>query len=152
MKIALTIAGLFIATGAAFADEIVLPEKKTQPSAEAVLDEHFDALNKCDWNRIMAQYPDDAVFILPSGVWFEGPKEISKLFTGFCKDRKDGGLKGSTFVEEKRVVIGDTINVSWRLEADFLKEPYKGADAYVTRDGMMQGQVTTFDTADMKFK
>ncbi len=47
--------------------------------------------------------------------------------------------------------VGDIINVSWRMEADWLKEPYKGADAYV-KDGMMQAQVTTFDPAGMKRK
>jgi hypothetical protein len=152
MKTILTLAATFLAAGTALAGDVVLPEMKKQPTAEAVLAEHFDALNKCDWNRIMAQYPEDAEFILPAGVWFKGRAEISTLFTGFCKDHKDGGFKGATFFEEERNVIGDTINVSWRLEADFLREPYKGADAYVTKDGMMQGQVTTFDPADMKMK
>ena len=48
--------------------------------------------------------------------------------------------------------MGDTVNVSWRVEADWLAEPYKGADAYVTRDGLMYVQVTTFDPAGMVFK
>jgi hypothetical protein len=40
--------------------QAMLPELKKQPNAQAVLDEHLDALNHCDWNRIVAQYPDDA--------------------------------------------------------------------------------------------
>src|ERR1700722_13290776 len=51
----------------AFADDMKLPELKRQPAPQAVLDEHLDALNKCDWNRIMAQFPDDVEFMLPNG-------------------------------------------------------------------------------------
>ena len=36
--------------------------------------------------------------------------------------------------------------------ADFLAEPYHGADAYVTRDGLMSAQVTTFDASELKKK
>jgi hypothetical protein len=36
--------------------------------------------------------------------------------------------------------------------ADFLAEPYRGADAYETKDGLMQAQVTTFDAAQIKIK
>jgi hypothetical protein len=105
----------------AFADDMKLPELKRQPTPQAVLGEHLDALNKCDWNRIMAQFPD-------------------------------GGFKGATFIPEESASVGDTIGVSWRVEADWLAEPYKGADAYVTKNGMMQLIVTTFKPADMKFK
>jgi hypothetical protein len=34
--------------------EMRLPDLKKQPSAQAVLDEHFAALNKCAWKRQMA--------------------------------------------------------------------------------------------------
>jgi hypothetical protein len=39
---------------------MALPELKKQPTPQAVLDEHLAALNACDWNRLLAQYPDDA--------------------------------------------------------------------------------------------
>ena len=32
--------------------------------AKAVVDEHLDALNRGDWNRLMAQYPDDVEIVL----------------------------------------------------------------------------------------
>jgi hypothetical protein len=35
--------------------------------------------------------------------------------------------------------------VQWRTDADVLREPYRGADAYVTRNGLMAAQVSTFD-------
>ena len=82
----------------------------------------------------------------------QGPSEIVNLFIGFCKDRADGGLKGGKFSTEFSNVVGDTINVSWLFNAPFLAEPYKGADAYETKGGLMQAQVTTFKVADMKFK
>jgi hypothetical protein len=38
------------------AEDMKLPPLKKQSTPQAVLDEHMDALNECDWNRIMAQY------------------------------------------------------------------------------------------------
>jgi hypothetical protein len=40
------------ATPNAQAGEMQLPDIRTQPTPQAVLDEHLDALNKCDWNRL----------------------------------------------------------------------------------------------------
>ena len=50
------------------------------------------------------------------------------------------------------VNVGGTLNVMWHADADFLAETYKGSDAYVTKDGLMYAQVTTFDGAKLKFK
>jgi hypothetical protein len=33
-----------------------------------------------------------------------------------------------------------------------LAEPYKGSDAYVTRDGLMAAMVSTFEGTDLKMK
>lgn len=129
-----------------------LPPLAPLETPQAVVDEHLDALNDCDWERIMAQYPDDVHFIVPGGVWIEGRAEIGKIFLGFCAPREAGGFRGATFITEYVNAVGDTVNVSWRVEADWLAEPYRGADAYVTKDGLMQAQVTTFDAADMVFK
>ncbi|MEO1724998.1 MAG: nuclear transport factor 2 family protein [Pseudomonadota bacterium] len=129
-----------------------LPPLDPQPNAEMTTAEHIEALNACDWNRLMAQYPQEVLIILPNGVWVEGRTEVGKVFEGFCKPRAEGGFKGATFIAEKTKTVGDTVNMSWRVEAEWLAEPYKGADAYVTRDGLMYVQVTTFDPAGMKFK
>jgi hypothetical protein len=152
MKKLIVIAALAALCGTAYAEDFKMPERKAQATPEAMLAEHIDALNNCDLNRIMAQYPDDGTFILPDGVWMEGRNEVVKLFLGFCKNRKDGGLKGATFITEYSKKSGVTINVSWRMKAPYLKEPSKGSDAYVTKDGLMHVQVTTFKVADMKFK
>ncbi|MEM7684656.1 MAG: nuclear transport factor 2 family protein [Pseudomonadota bacterium] len=147
--IATTLAAMALAGGAIAAD---LPPLNPQPNAEMTTFEHIDALNACDWNRLMAQYPEEVLIILPNGAWVEGRQAVGDVFVGFCKTREEGGFKGATFIAEKVKTVGDTVNVSWRVEADWLAEPYKGADAYVTRDGLMYAQVTTFDPGAMKFK
>jgi hypothetical protein len=140
--------GLFAAQAA----DLKLPELKKQDSAQAVLDEHLDALNKCDWNRLLAQYPDDAQINLPGGMIVKGRAAIGELFAGFCKDPKDGGLNGIHFEAEDSTVIGDTLATQWVASGPFLAEPYKGSDAYITKDGLMQAMVSTFDGAALKMK
>ena len=129
-----------------------LPEIKRQATAQAVLDEHMDALNHCDWSRIVAQYPDEGQINLPGGAIVAGRKAIGEMFAGFCKDSKDGGLKGINFKVEHSATIGDTFATQWIASADFLSEPYRGSDAYITKNGLMQGMVTTFDGAALKMK
>jgi len=150
-RLALLAAALAIPTMASAASA-PLPPLTMQPNAERVTFEHIDALNACDWNRLMAQYPEEVLFLLPNGTWVEGRTAIGGLFEGFCKARADKGFKGAKFIPEKVKTVGDTVNVSWRVEADWLAEPYKGADAYVTHDGLLYVQVTTFNPAEMKFK
>ena len=133
------------------AEPMKLPPLKKQPTAQKVIDEHIDALNKCDWNRLMAQYPNDVEIHLPDGVIVKGREKVGELFAGFCKSRPDG-LKGLKFTGVSSFPVGNTLNVMWIAEADFLTEPYKGSDAYVTRDGLMAAQVSTFDGAKLKFK
>jgi hypothetical protein len=155
MKIVLPISVVLAAViGGAFAAhaEMKLPDLKKQPTAQAVLDEHLAALNKCDWNRLMAQYPDDAQINLPNGAIVKGRPAIGDLFAGFCKDPKDGGLIGIHFSAEHSVAIGDTLATQWVATAPFLAEPYRGSDAYITKDGYMQAMVTTFDGGALKMK
>jgi hypothetical protein len=134
------------------ADDMKLPALRTQPTPQAVLDEHMDALNKCDWNRLVAQYPDDAQIHLLNGTIVTGRKDIGELFAGFCKDPKDGGLNGINFKVAQSTLIGGTFATHWIASAPFLDEPYKGSDAYITKDGYMQAMVTTFDGAALKMK
>lgn len=133
------------------AEPMKLPPLKKQPTEQKVIDEHLDALNKCDWNRLMAQYPKDVEIHLPDGVVVKGREKVGELFAGFCKPRPDG-LKGLQFTTVSSFKVGNTLNVLWTANADFLAEPYKGSDAYVTRGGLMAAQVTTFDGSKLKFK
>jgi len=143
--------GLFAGAAYAAAD-LKLPELKKQPTPQAVLDEHLDALNKCDWDRILAQYPEDAQINLPGGTIVKGRKAIGDLFLGFCKSPKDGGINGIHFEAESSATIDGTLVTQWVAAAPFLSEPYRGSDAYVTKDGLMQAMVTTFDGAALKMK
>jgi ketosteroid isomerase-like protein len=129
-----------------------LPALKRQATPKAVVDEHLDALNRCDLTRLMAQYPTDVELFLPGGQVVKGRQAVGELFQGFVKPFKDGGLCGLTFESEHIQIVGDTVNVQWRANATFLAEPYRGADAYVTQDGLMRAQVTTFDGSQLKKK
>lgn len=148
--IALSIAVGALGVSTAFAAD--LPQLVQQPSPQQVVDEHLDALNKCDWNRLMAQYPPEVLIIVADGASFRGRKAVGDLFEGFCKSNADGGLKGLQFTTLSTFTVEGTLNVIWEADADFLAEPYKGADAYVTKDGFMYAQVTTFDGSKLKFK
>ena len=127
------------------------PPVDRQPSPEAVVAEHLDALNDCDVDRLMAQYPETVVILLPAGVTSEGRTEVRALFEGFCLPYP-AGLKGLQFTEVNSWTVGKTVNVQWVANAPFLAAPYYGADAYVTKNGLMGAQVTTFDGAELQFK
>jgi hypothetical protein len=144
--------GAIALAGPVFAEDMVLPELVTQASPQAVVDEHIAALNACDWNRLMAQYPDDAEIHLSGGTIITGRKAIGELFAGFCKPVADGGLMGITFTPEHAFIVGGTVNAQWVATGDMLAEPYKGSDAYVTRDGLMAAMVSTFEGSDLKMK
>jgi SnoaL-like domain len=129
-----------------------MPALKRQNTPQAVVDEHLHAINTCDWQRLMAQYPPEVQFFLPGGQVVKGREAVGELFRNFVKPVKDGGLCGLKFDTENTFTVGDTVNVQWRATAPFLAEPYRGADAYVTKDGLMWAQVTTFDGAQIKKK
>jgi len=141
-----------VCLGSAAGAEMKLPEIKKQSTPQAVLDEHLDALNKCDWNRLLAQYPEDAQINLPGGTIVKGRAAIGDLFAGFCKDNKDGGLRGIHFDPGDSATVGSTLVTQWVATGPFLAEPYKGSDAYITKDGLMQAMVTTFDGSALKMK
>ena len=143
---------LSIVSSIAFAEDLKLPPLRRQPNPRAVINEHFDALNKCDWNRLMAQYPADYQLNLPDGVVVKGREAAAKIFADFVKPHDQGGLCGMKFSPEQTFVVGETLNIQWKAEADFLAEPYKGSDAYETHDGLMVAMVSTFKGSDLKMK
>jgi hypothetical protein len=151
-----TIIGVLLAlamgSSTALAEDMKLPPLQRQSTPQAVIDEHLDALNKCDWNRLMAQYPEDYQLNLPDGVVVKGRQKAAELFAGFVKSHDQGGLCGIKFTPEQTLKVGDTLNIQWKAEADFLAEPYRGSDAYETHDGLMVAMVSTFKGTDLKFK
>ena len=133
-------------------DVRTLPAIRRLGSPKAVVDEHLAAINACDWQRLMAQYPPEVQFFLPGGRVVKGREAVGDLFRDFVKPVREGGLCGLTFTSDHAFAVGDTINVQWTASASFLAEPYKGADAYETKDGLMWAQVTTFDGAQIKLR
>ena len=129
-----------------------LPARVRQPTPAKVVAEHMAAFSACDWKRLMAQFPDDVEFFAPNGVTVRGRKAVGEMFAKIVKPPAQGGTCGLVVTTEHTFVVGDVINVQWRADAPFLAEPYRGADAYETKDGLMAAQVTTFDAAALKMK
>jgi hypothetical protein len=72
------------------------------------------------------------------------------MYAQVVKKPSEGGTCGLKISVENQFTVGDTINVQWRADAPFLTEPYRGADAFETKDGFMAAQVTTFDPTQLK--
>jgi len=134
------------------AQEAKLPPLKRQPNAEAVVKEHMAAINACDWKRILAQDPPDVEIFSPDGTVARGREAVGAMFAQVVKPFSQGGICGLKFTVEHTQKVGDTLNVQWRADAPFLAQPYRGADAYETKGGLMQAQVTTFKRQDVKTK
>jgi hypothetical protein len=148
---ALMLAGVVFST-TAISQEHTLPARKRQPTPQKVVEEHMAAFSACDWNRLMQQFPDNVEFFGPNGQIVKGRKALGEMFAQVVKPPSQGGTCGLKVTPEHTFVVGETINVQWKAEAPFLAEPYRGADAYETHDGLMAAQVTTFDAAALKMK
>ena len=146
------LAATVLAGGALFAQQAMLPARKRQPTPEKVVTEHLAAFSSCDWNRLMAQFPDHVEFFSPNGEVVKGREALGRMFAQVVKPPSQGGTCGLKITPEHIFVVGETVNVQWRADAPFLAEPYRGADAYETHDGLMAAQVTTFDAAALKMK
>ena len=129
-----------------------LPAKKPQPTPMKVVEEHIAALDACDWNRMMAQYDDDMEFLSKDGGVVKGRQAIGEMFKQALQPPSKGGNCGMKMVVEEMKVVGDTVNVRWRFEAPFFAEPYRGSEAFETRNGLIAAQVTTWDPAAIKMK
>lgn len=137
---------------AASAQSPSLPAPKRQSTPQKVVEEHLAAFSACDWNRLLAGFAPDAEFFAPNGSVVRGRKALGEMYTQVVKPPSKGGTCGLKVTAEHIFVVGETINVQWRADAPFLLEPYRGADAYETHDGLMAAQVTTFDGAALKMK
>ena len=136
----------------AAAQSHALPPQKKQASPMKVVEEHMAAFSACDWNRLLAGFADNAEFFAPNGSTTRGREALGKMYEQAVKPPSQGGTCGLKVTPEHIFVVGDTVNVQWRADAPFLAEPYRGADAYETHDGLMAAQVTTFDQAALKMK
>jgi SnoaL-like domain len=148
----LTIFSVFLLPCAISVAAQSLPPKKPQPTLEKVLAEHIAALNTCDWNRAMAQYDDDIIFLSKDGGILQGREAIGKMFQRILKDTSQGGLCGRKLIPEHIFVVGNTVNVVWRMEAPFFAEPYRVSEAFETKNGLLVAQITTSDSSAIKMK
>jgi len=146
-----TIAGL-ITFAVIDAQTRSMPVMRRQPTPKKVVEEHLAAFNACDWNRLMAQFPENVEFFSPNGAVVRGRKALGEMFAKVVKPPSQGGTCGLTITPEHIFMVGETVNVQWRAEAPYLAEAYRGADAYETHDGLMAAQVTTFDESALKMK
>jgi hypothetical protein len=149
---AFMLAATIVVMPGAMAQSTPLPARVRRPTPAKVVAEHMAAFSACDWKRLMAQFPDDVEFFAPNGVTVRGRKALGEMFAKVVKPPAQGGTCGLIITAEHTFVVGDVINVQWRADAPFLAEPYRGADAYETKDGLMAAQVTTFDAAALKMK
>jgi hypothetical protein len=129
-----------------------LPPKKRQPTLQKLMSEHFAAFNSCDWKRLMAQYDDDMAFFSKDGAVVKGRQAIGEMFGKALQPHSAGGFCGIKLTPEQTIVVGNTVNVIWRADAPFLAEPYRGSEAFETRNGLLAAQVTTWDPPAMKMK
>ena len=127
-----------------------MPPLKRQPTPAKVVEEHMAAFSSCDWPRLMAQFPENVEFFGPNGQVVRGKTALGQMFAQVVKPPSQGGTCGLKVVAEHTFVVGDTINVQWRADSPLLKEPYRGADAYETHDGLMAAQVTTWNPASLE--
>jgi SnoaL-like domain len=137
---------------AASAQTHSLPPQKRQPTPMKVVEEHMAAFSACDWNRLLAGFADNAEFFAPNGDTTRGREALGKMYEQVVKPPSQGGTCGLKVTPEHIFVVGETVNVQWRADGPFLAEPYRGADAYETHNGLMAAQVTTFDAAALKMK
>ena len=129
-----------------------LPPQRRQPTPMKVVDEHLAAFNACDWDRLLAGFAENAEFFAPDGSTTRGREALGKMYEQVVKPPSQGGTCGLKVTPEHVFVVGETVNVQWRADAPFLAEPYRGADAYETHDGLMAAQVTTFEATALKMK
>lgn len=116
-----------------------------------VFKNHFVQLNKCSVSGLKRERtPQTQLFFGPDVI--RGEEAVDALFSGFCQPRRKGGLKGLMFKEKKAFIVGNVISVRWVVDAPFLKEPYRGSDAYVTCGYKMLTIVSSFDANELKFK
>ena len=85
----MAMAGLTWVTLLASAPQSALPPFKTQSTPQAVVNEHVEALNKCDWPRLMAQYPANAEIFLPNGEVVRGREAVGEWYSR--NERQDFG-------------------------------------------------------------
>jgi hypothetical protein len=143
------VGGLGVSASAAWPPKAAAPISPF-PTAPAIVQEHLDALNHCDWKRLMKQYSPDVELFLPGGKVIKGKDAVASLFHDMVKPLEQGGVCGVTFRSEYTLLVSNTVSVQWCATGGLLSKSYRGADAYITKDGLIAAQLTTFDRSQLK--
>jgi ketosteroid isomerase-like protein len=105
-------------------------------STKQVFDDHMAALESGDISKVMADYADDAILILPDGA-VVGKPAIQAAFENMIQ-----GSPNIKFTSQD-IVEGDTLLTIWSAESDTATMP-QGVDTFVIRDGKIQRQTAWF--------
>mgnify|MGYP002063480520 CR=1 FL=1 len=105
-------------------------------STKQVFDDHIAALESGDIAKVMADYADDAILILPDGA-VVGKPAIQAAFENMIQGSPNIKFIGQDIVE------GDTLLMIWSAECDTATMP-QGVDTFVIRDDKIQRQTAWF--------
>ena len=105
-------------------------------STKQVFDDHMAAIESGDISKVMADYAEDAILIMPDGA-IVGKQAIQAGFEGMLQGFPHIKFTGTDVVE------GDTLLTVWSAECDTATMP-QGVDTFVIREGMIQRQTAWF--------
>jgi ketosteroid isomerase-like protein len=106
-------------------------------TTQQVFDSHRDAIETGDFERLIADYADDANLLTLDGA-FVGKEGVASFFAGAFES-----FPGLRISFEKTAVEGDTFLLQWSAECDVGTFPH-GVAAFIIREGKIQRQAEWF--------
>ena len=106
-------------------------------SPQEVFAHHAQALGAGDLDEIVADYADDAVFIMPAGV-LRGKEGIRTAFTQLLAD-----VPNATWDLPTQIYDGDVLFLEWTADAGATRVD-DGIDTFVFRDGQITVQTVRY--------
>ena len=106
-------------------------------SPQEVFAHHVEALGAGDLDGIVADYADDAVVILPTGV-LRGLDGVRAAFTQLLAD-----LPKASWDLKTQIYEGDVLFLEWAANAGSTRTD-DGIDTFVFRDGLIQTQTLRY--------
>ena len=107
-------------------------------STQETLVAFWAASGNADMPGVVASYAHDAI-LLTGGRAYIGKGAIQELFEGWYAAASE-----ETLVTDSRVMEGDIAMTEWHSQNDADKTIESGADTYLVRDGLIQGQTISF--------
>jgi ketosteroid isomerase-like protein len=104
---------------------------------EEVFQHHAQALGAGDLDGIVADYTDDAVFIMPAGIK-PGKSGIREAFTQLLADVPNAAWELKT-----QIYSGDVLFLEWAAVSSATKVE-DGIDTFIFRDGLIRLQTVRY--------